>query len=85
MRPVTVGPLPMGLAKEVADWLRALATEIENASRTADPVVIAKNFSETGTLGAESRALEVGTPTLANTNAVLATLLRDLKSGGIRR
>jgi hypothetical protein len=70
---------------DLAKWLRDLATEIETASRVGDPVVIAKNFTETGTLAAESRALEVGTPTLANTNAVLATLIRDLRYGGTRR
>jgi hypothetical protein len=74
MRPVTINPRNTAAA----------LTEIAAASRENDVVDIAQNFSF-DTEPAQTTALLVGSPTLANTNAVLATVLQIMQKGGINR
>lgn len=74
MRPVTLNP---------QDPVSALR-EIERASHESDITEMAQNFS-VDTPPAQTLQLLVGSPTLANTNAVLATLLQILQKGGLNR
>lgn len=74
MRPVTLNPTNVAAA----------LTEIERASHENDIVEVAQNYSLTGTL-VPTRVLNVAAPTAANVAAVLATLLDDLKKGGLNR
>jgi len=74
MRRVTLNP------NDVAGSLR----EIERASQENDIVEIAQNFSFDAAV-TQTLALAVASPTLANTNAVLATLIDLLKKGGLNR
>lgn len=55
--------------------------EVERASREANPSAIAMDFTITGVY-TPLRTLNVGTSTLAQTQAFLATLISDLKAGG---
>jgi hypothetical protein len=74
MRPVTLNP------EDPASSLR----EIERASHENDVGEAAQNFSFTGAVTVTTN-LNISSPTLANTNAVLATLLEILQKGGINR
>ena len=74
MRPVTVNPF------NVQQSLR----EIERASREGDTTEMAQNFSFTGTVN-DTFTLNLTAPTLANTAAVLATLLQLMQKGGLNR
>lgn len=64
----------------VADIL----TEIINASADENIIDIAAAFTVTGSY-TETRELHVGTSTLEETQAFLATLIADLKRGGQNR
>lgn len=74
MRPVTINTnnVPAALA------------EIERASHESDTTEIAQNFTFDAAF-TQTLQLLTGTPTLANTNAVLATLLQILQKGGLNR
>lgn len=74
MRPVTINP---------SDPQSALA-EIQRASHENDLVEAAQNFSFDAP-PTETLTLQVGAPSLANTNAVLATLLQIHQRGGLNR
>ncbi len=74
MRPVTLNPQdPEGSFRE-----------IENASHENDVVEIAQNITADTSFTA-TYSLLVGTPTLANTNLVLATLVQMMQKGGLNR
>lgn len=74
MRPVTLNP---------RDPVSALQ-EIERASHENDVLEIAQNFHFDATF-TQTLTLAVASPTLANTNAVLASLLQILQRGGLNR
>lgn len=74
MRPVTVN----------IENVQAALKEIMAASHEADITEMAQNYSVTGAYTA-TRALNAGSPTLANVVAVLATLISDLQKGGLNR
>lgn len=80
MRPVN--PLNVGQVKDVV--ARALIDELARASQENDVVDIASAFDVTGSY-TETRTLDVGTSTLTQTQAFIATLLADLKRGGQHR
>jgi hypothetical protein len=63
---------------------QACFREIERASHENDVLDIAQAFSFTGT-PVQTTTLNVSAPTLANTNAVLATLLQIMQKGGLHR
>ncbi len=75
MRPVTINP---------SNPAAALA-EIERASHENDIGEIAQNFTFDDPAFTQTFALLTGTPTLANTNKVLATLLLLMQKGGLHR
>lgn len=58
--------------------------EIERASAEVDLLDIANAFTITGTY-TETRTLNVGTSTLAETQAFVATFISDCKRGGQHR
>ena len=58
--------------------------EIVNASADNDIIDIAAAFEVTGSY-TETRTLNVGTSTLEETQAFIATLIADLKRGGQHR
>lgn len=66
------------------DWIVTSLRKIEDASRGNDPVIIAQNYTLTGTNTA-TRNLNLTAPTLANVVAVLATIIQDLQKGGANR
>lgn len=74
MRPVTISP----------NNVAASLVEIQRASHDADVVELGKAFafdaSPTKTL-----QLLVTSPTLSNTNLVLATLIQIMQQGGLNR
>jgi len=74
MRPVT---LPYG-------DIQASLRELERASHENDVVDIAQNFTITGNF-AQTTNLNVGSPSLANIAAVLATLIVTMQRGGFNR
>ena len=74
MRPVTIN----------TQNPQAALSEIQSASHENDVGEIAQNFSFTGT-PTDTLNLNVSAPTLANTNAVLATLLGIMQRGGLNR
>lgn len=74
MRPVTIN---------TSDVPSALA-EIQRASHENDTTEMAQNFTF-DTPPTETLTLQVGAPSLANTNAVLATLLQIHQRGGLNR
>lgn len=74
MRPVTINP------QNVA----AALTEIQTASHECDTTEMAQNFTFDASF-VTTLQLAVAAPTLANTNAVLATLLQILQKGGLHR
>jgi hypothetical protein len=74
MRPVTINPNSPASA----------LNEIMRASHEADTTEMAQNFTFDASPTQTLRLL-VGSPTLANTNAVLATLLEMLQKGGLNR
>ena len=74
MRPVTFNPANS----------QASLREIFQASQENDVGTNAQNFTFTGTV-TETLNLNVSSPTLANTNAVLATLLEIFQRGGLNR
>jgi len=74
MRPVTLNPSNVS----------ASLKEIETASHENDVVEISQNFT-TDAAFTQTLQLLTGTPTLANTNVVLATLLDLMKKGGLHR
>lgn len=74
MRPVTVDP----------NNVPAAINEIMRASHEADTTEIAQNFSADAAF-TQTLTLLTGSPTLANTNAVLATLLLLMQKGGLNR
>lgn len=61
--------------------IQNIFNEIFRASQEADLVDIGNGFTFNGSF-TETRELNVTSPTAANTNAVLATLIRDLQRGG---
>ena len=63
---------------------RAALKEIERASQDNDITDIGQSFTLDAT-PVQTTQLLVASPTLANTNAVLATLLQTLQKGGINR
>lgn len=81
MRPVYISP-SIGLVKDraVADALR----EVELASAEFNLLDIANAFTITGAY-TETRELEIGVSTLAETQAFIATLIADFKRGGSNR
>lgn len=83
MRPVTVPPPPEDLTDMalLARWFRDLANEIETASRDADVVDLATQFTVMGTL-TETYSINLSSPTAANVAAVLATFLANMARGG---
>jgi len=64
--------------------MRDALREIELASAEWNTVDIAAAFEITGTY-TETRTLNVGVSTLAQTQAFIATLINDLKRGGESR
>ncbi len=74
MRPVTINP----------HNVPAALLEIERASHEADTTEMAQNFTFDAAF-TQTLQLAVASPTLANTNAVLATLIQILQKGGINR
>lgn len=74
MRPVTINPQNVSAALQ----------EIQTASHEADVVEIGQNFTFDASF-ATTLQLAVAAPSLANTNAVLATLLQILQKGGLNR
>ena len=74
MRPVTIN----------TQNSQAALSEIQSASHENDVGEIAQNFSFTG-VPTDTLDLNVSAPTLANTNAVLATLLGIMQRGGLNR
>lgn len=74
MRPVTLNP----------NNVPASLNEIEAASHENDLLDISQNFTF-DTAPTQTTTLLVGSPTLANTNAVLATLLQIMQKGGLNR
>lgn len=74
MRPVTLNP----------NDPRSALQEIERASHEADVTEMAQNFSFDASFTQELE-LAVAVPTLANTNAVLASLIQILQKGGLNR
>lgn len=58
--------------------------ELELASAENDLLEIAKSFTITGSY-TETRTLNVGTSTLAQTQAFIATFISDCKRGGQHR
>lgn len=74
MRPVTLYNLNAN----------ASFSEIERASHENDVVEIAQNFTFDAAV-TQAFQLMVAAPTLANTNAVLATLLQIMQKGGLNR
>jgi hypothetical protein len=74
MRRVTLNP----------DNSRAALTEIARASQDGDVIDIGQAFTMDAT-PALTTALLVASPSLANTNLVLANLLQALQKGGINR
>jgi hypothetical protein len=78
MRPVQISNI-IGRIRDsaTADALK----ELELASNEADIVDIAAAFTITGAY-TETRELEVGVSTLAETQAFIATFIDDLKRGG---
>lgn len=75
MRPVTANP----------DNPRAAIEELIRASQEADVSQIAQNFTFDDPAFTQTLALLTGTPTLSNTNKVLATLLLLMQKGGLNR
>lgn len=74
MRPVTLNP----------QNVTASLVELQRASHENDTLEIAQNFTFDATF-AQAFQLLTGTPSLANTNAVLGTLLQLLQKGGLNR
>lgn len=74
MRPVTLNQANVGAA----------LLEIERASHEADTTEMAQNFTFDATF-TSTLQLAVAAPTLANTNAVLASLIQILQKGGLDR
>ena len=74
MRPVSINPQNP----------TAALNEIQVASREYDICDIAKNFSFNAAF-TQTLALAVTSPTLANTNAVLASLIQIMQRGGLHR
>ena len=74
MRPVTISD-----KKNTA----AALNEIERASHENDIVDIAQAFTVSGFT--QTLVLNSTAPTLANTNAVLATLINLMQKGGLHR
>ena len=81
MRPVNISPL-IGRSRDpaVAEALR----EIELASAEFNILDMANAFTITGAY-TETRTLNVGVSTLAETQAFIATFIDDLKRGGANR
>jgi hypothetical protein len=71
-----------GMVKDRA--VAALLEEIQKASADENLTDIAAPFIIEGTY-TETRTLNVGTSTLAETQAFIATLIGDLKRGGSNR
>jgi hypothetical protein len=63
---------------------RASLTEIARASQDGDITDIGQAFTMDAT-PAQTLALLVASPTLANTNLVLANLIQILQKGGLNR
>lgn len=78
MRRVTLGPLTN--LQSVINGLQ----EVELASAENDLIDIAQAYAISGTFTA-TRTLNVGTSTLAQTQAFLATLIQDFQRGGANR
>jgi hypothetical protein len=64
--------------------VRQALMEIERASHDDNLIDIAAPYEITGSY-TETRSLDVGTSTLAETQAFIATLITDLKRGGQHR
>lgn len=75
MRPVTIDP----------NNVPAALNELMRASHENDSTEIATNFTFDNPAFTQTLQLLTGSPTLANTNAVLATLLLLLQKGGLNR
>ena len=74
-----------GMVGRVRDPAVAEAlTEIERASNEFNLLDIAQGFTITGTY-TETREMEVGVSTLAETQAFIATFINDCKRGGAFR
>lgn len=80
MRRITI--TQAGLIKDQA--VRAAVKEIELASAEVDLLDITNAFTITGAF-TETRTLNVGTSTLAQTQAFIATFISDCKRGGQHR
>lgn len=80
MRRVTL--IRAGEIKDLA--ARDAIKEIELASAEVDLLDIANGFTITGTF-TETRTLNVGVSTLAETQAFIATFINDCKRGGQHR
>lgn len=74
MRPITINP----------NNVPAALQEIERASKENDTVEMAQNFTFDAAFTTTLQLL-TGTPTLANTNKVLATLIQIIQKGGLNR
>ena len=74
MRPVNINP----------NNLQAAVIELAQASKENDICDVAQNITF-DVEPSQTTALTVSAPTLANTNAVLATLIQIMKKGGINR
>lgn len=77
-----VNPSSIGFIKDQA--ARDAIKEIVGASAEVDLLDIANAFTITGTFS-ELRTLNVGTSTLAQTQAFIATFINDCKRGGQHR
>jgi hypothetical protein len=80
MRPVTAPQTSQ--IKDMAT--KASIQELERASHEADITEMAQNFTFDASF-TQTLALTVSSPTLANTNLVLATLLQMMQKGGLNR
>ena len=80
MRPVTL--LQTALVKDPI--VKSALQEVERASQESDIVLIAQNFTITGSYTA-TRTLNVSTAALSDLIAFVATLVSDLQKGGANR
>ncbi|MGP0093110.1 MAG: hypothetical protein ACLPKB_24695 [Xanthobacteraceae bacterium] len=78
------GPPPGSPPQAHIDWLTKSVRTIEQASQENDITDLGQNFT-TDAAPTLTTALAVSSPTLANTNAVLATVLAFFKKGGPNR
>lgn len=72
----------IGRVKDQA--VRDALSEIQLASAEVNTIDIVTPYTITGTY-TETRELEVGVSTLAETQAFIATLINDFKRGGVSR